>query len=85
MRSKNYFGFGNRFRNFSIFSGGSLVFFAWFRIKTFNLFDFKFVLSDRNIYPIKKDGHRLKEIDIEIKSDTTIAIDVFEWKKLKLK
>jgi hypothetical protein len=47
------------------------------------LFDFELVLNDRNYFPFKKDGNRLKEIDVEIKSDTTLNIDIFEWKKLE--
>ena len=47
------------------------------------LFDFELVLNDRNYFPFKKDGNRLREIDVEIKSDTTIVVNVFDWKKLE--
>jgi hypothetical protein len=53
------------------------------KMKEDALFDFQLVLNDRNYFPFKKDGNRLKEIDVEIKSDTTINIDIFEWKKLE--
>lgn len=53
------------------------------KMKEGALFDFQFVLNDRNYYPMKKNGHILKEIDVEIKSDTTLSIDIFEWKKLE--
>ena len=42
------------------------------------LFDFELVLNDRNYFPFKKDGNRLREIDVEIKSDTTINVDIFK-------
>jgi len=47
------------------------------------LFDFELVLNERNYFPFKKDGNRLREIDVEIKSDTTINVDILEWKKLR--
>ena len=53
------------------------------KMKENALFDFQLVLNDRNYFPFKKDGNRLKEIDVEIKSDTTISIDILEWKKLE--
>jgi hypothetical protein len=48
------------------------------KMKENALFEFKLVLNDQKYYPIIKDGYGLQEI--EIKSDTTIKVEVFEWK-----
>jgi hypothetical protein len=48
------------------------------KMKENALFEFKLVLNDQKYYPIINDGYGLQEI--EIKSDTTIKVEVFEWK-----
>ena len=53
------------------------------KMKENALFDFNLVLNDRNYFPMQRNGQRIKEVDVEIKSDTTIYVDIFEWKKLE--
>jgi len=53
------------------------------QIKEGALFDFELVLNNREFYPINKDGYRIKEIDIEVQTDTTINLTVFDWNILE--
>lgn len=53
------------------------------KMKENALFDFNLVLNDRDYFPMQSNGQRIKELDVEIKSDTTICVDIYEWKKLE--
>jgi hypothetical protein len=53
------------------------------QIKEGTLFDFELVLNNRKFYPINKDGYRIKEITVEVQTDTTINLAVFDWEILE--
>ncbi len=55
------------------------------QLKKGSLMDFEFSSINRDYYPIDKNGIRIRERTIEIKSDTVINIYVSNWKSRKNK
>ena len=50
------------------------------QLKKGALMDYEFSSLNRDYYPIDKNGIRIRERTIEIKSDTVINLYVFSWK-----
>jgi len=49
-------------------------------IKKGTLFDFSIYADNRKYFAVDRDFERLKEIVVEVKSDTTISVNVGNWK-----
>ena len=53
------------------------------QLKKGTLMDYEFSSINRDYYPVDKNGIRIRERTIEIKSDTVINLYVFNWKSSK--
>ncbi len=53
------------------------------QLKKGALMDYEFSSKNRDYYPLDKNGKRIREITVEIKSDTVINLYVSDWKMRK--